>query len=51
MPQMAPMSWVTLYLFFSSIFIVTCVLNFFIFKYSPQSNYTSIKKLTTNWKW
>nr|AML26162.1 ATP synthase F0 subunit 8 [Scolytinae sp. BMNH 1274286] len=51
MPQMAPISWVTLYLFFSALFILTCILNFYNFKYSPQLKCISFKKLTSNWKW
>nr|AOY40049.1 ATP synthase F0 subunit 8 [Scolytinae sp. BMNH 1040341] len=51
MPQMAPISWITLYLFFSFLFIVTCILNFYIFKYPPQSSITQSGKTTFNWKW
>nr|AOY39672.1 ATP synthase F0 subunit 8 [Scolytinae sp. BMNH 1040080] len=51
MPQMAPISWISLYLFFTALFIMMCIFNFYTFKYSPQLKYISPKKLTFNWKW
>nr|AML25760.1 ATP synthase F0 subunit 8 [Scolytinae sp. BMNH 1274287] len=52
MPQMAPISWITLYLFFSMLFVVTCILNFYTFKYSPQlSSSSKMNKNLSHWKW
>nr|ARI44202.1 ATP synthase F0 subunit 8 [Chamaemyia juncorum] len=53
MPQMAPMSWLSLYLFFFIVFLLFNVLNYFCIFYSPSpSNKTNLK---TNkhfmWKW
>nr|AML26213.1 ATP synthase F0 subunit 8 [Scolytinae sp. BMNH 1274299] len=51
MPQMAPISWLTLYLFFSMLFLITCILNFFMFKYEPKTNTNPKKKMFYIWKW
>nr|YP_009573123.1 ATP synthase F0 subunit 8 [Macromia daimoji]QBF44103.1 ATP synthase F0 subunit 8 [Macromia daimoji] len=53
MPQMAPMSWTLLFIFFTSILLIIATLNFFI--YTPkQINMKSdfmIKKDSKAWKW
>nr|YP_010632182.1 ATP synthase F0 subunit 8 [Cybister brevis]WBP62296.1 ATP synthase F0 subunit 8 [Cybister brevis] len=53
MPQMAPMSWLLLYIFFSLIFIIINILNYYNFlKYPSQENQTiKIKTNKLNWKW
>nr|YP_010327170.1 ATP synthase F0 subunit 8 [Dryocoetes hectographus]UJG10831.1 ATP synthase F0 subunit 8 [Dryocoetes hectographus] len=51
MPQMAPISWITLYLFFSILFIVTIILNYFLFYYLPMYKTTKNKNLFLSWKW
>nr|YP_010946885.1 ATP synthase F0 subunit 8 [Sorineuchora formosana]WGO57642.1 ATP synthase F0 subunit 8 [Sorineuchora formosana] len=52
MPQMMPLSWLTLYLFFIIVFILFNTINFFI--NMPKINKTpsmkNIKK-SLNWKW
>nr|AXS65011.1 ATP synthase F0 subunit 8 [Curculionoidea sp. 12 KM-2017] len=52
MPQMSPLSWISLYWFFIIIFIITMILTYYIFTYNP------IKKMSLkspqpklNWKW
>nr|ALO70711.1 ATP synthase F0 subunit 8 [Metopsia clypeata] len=53
MPQMAPMSWLTLFIFFTMIFFMFNMINYFSFLYNkPQTiiNKKSIKTLL-NWKW
>nr|ARH54016.1 ATP synthase F0 subunit 8 [Stricticollis tobias] len=51
MPQMAPLNWLSLMIFFIFIFMLVNSLNYYSFMYSPQKK--SIKKKTTsiNWKW
>nr|YP_009142419.1 ATP synthase F0 subunit 8 [Platycnemis foliacea]AKH04371.1 ATP synthase F0 subunit 8 [Platycnemis foliacea] len=52
MPQMAPMSWLILFLFFSIMLIMFSTMNYY--HYTPmikKSEKTSFKKLTMNWKW
>nr|AXS65179.1 ATP synthase F0 subunit 8 [Coleoptera sp. 13 KM-2017] len=52
MPQMAPLNWLTLMIFFISILLMFNTLNYFSFNYLPKKNKTSEKKLKTiNWKW
>nr|AOY40010.1 ATP synthase F0 subunit 8 [Scolytinae sp. BMNH 1040265]AOY40270.1 ATP synthase F0 subunit 8 [Curculionoidea sp. 2 KM-2015] len=56
MPQMAPMNWTSLYLFFTFLFLLMMVMNFYSFLYSPSqiknmklNNKNSLKYLI--WKW
>nr|YP_009441945.1 ATP synthase F0 subunit 8 [Pityogenes bidentatus]AOY40166.1 ATP synthase F0 subunit 8 [Pityogenes bidentatus] len=55
MPQMAPMSWLTLFIFFSVLFTVTIILNFYFYLYKMNNNYyLSPKKKSLKikiWKW
>nr|AOY39542.1 ATP synthase F0 subunit 8 [Scolytinae sp. BMNH 1040075] len=51
MPQMAPISWVTLYIMFTIIFMMTCIMNYFIIIYTPVTTNTSKKEKTFSWKW
>nr|AML26035.1 ATP synthase F0 subunit 8 [Staphylinidae sp. BMNH 1274248] len=51
MPQMAPMSWLLLFIMFITVFIMFNILNYYCFMYTPKS--TLVKKTTSNlsWKW
>nr|UAV89242.1 ATP synthase F0 subunit 8 [Trithemis aurora] len=53
MPQMAPMSWIMLFMFFSIMLIMINVLNYYsfnsTFKISGSSKNLEVK--TNNWKW
>nr|YP_009485872.1 ATP synthase F0 subunit 8 [Paroster macrosturtensis]AVZ66450.1 ATP synthase F0 subunit 8 [Paroster macrosturtensis] len=52
MPQMAPMNWLFLYLFFSMMFILFNFMNFYIFLI--KKNNLTIKFMpmkSMNWKW
>nr|YP_010953302.1 ATP synthase F0 subunit 8 [Deleatidium vernale]WMQ76567.1 ATP synthase F0 subunit 8 [Deleatidium vernale] len=53
MPQMAPLSWLTLFIMFSSTLILFNVLNYFSFlPTSPSSSaHSSISTTPLNWKW
>nr|AYR05301.1 ATP synthase F0 subunit 8 [Coleoptera sp. ACP-2013] len=53
MPQMAPMSWLTLYILFILMFMLMIILNYYTFMYSPKNNnkYNKKNKIILNWKW
>nr|YP_009441841.1 ATP synthase F0 subunit 8 [Ips sexdentatus]AOY39594.1 ATP synthase F0 subunit 8 [Ips sexdentatus]AVC55946.1 ATP synthase F0 subunit 8 [Ips sexdentatus] len=54
MPQMAPMNWLTLFLFFSILFILTIFLNYFFHLFPSINLFNQQKKnnkLLKNWKW
>nr|ARH54120.1 ATP synthase F0 subunit 8 [Brachyta interrogationis] len=51
MPQMAPLNWLTLFLFFIIIFLIFNSLNYFIFLYKIKSKISSKNKILFNWKW
>nr|YP_009185830.1 ATP synthase F0 subunit 8 [Euryusa optabilis]ALO70561.1 ATP synthase F0 subunit 8 [Euryusa optabilis] len=51
MPQMAPMSWLNLFIMFTITFLIFNSLNYFSFLYPPKS--MKLMKMLTknNWKW
>nr|YP_010625187.1 ATP synthase F0 subunit 8 [Atyopsis moluccensis]WBG72626.1 ATP synthase F0 subunit 8 [Atyopsis moluccensis] len=52
MPQMAPLLWLNLFLFFSLIYILFLISNYFL--KTPQKNQASSSPATPsklNWKW
>nr|QAT19773.1 ATP synthase F0 subunit 8 [Eucryptorrhynchus scrobiculatus]QGA70742.1 ATP synthase F0 subunit 8 [Eucryptorrhynchus scrobiculatus]QGA70746.1 ATP synthase F0 subunit 8 [Eucryptorrhynchus scrobiculatus]QGA70747.1 ATP synthase F0 subunit 8 [Eucryptorrhynchus scrobiculatus]QGA70748.1 ATP synthase F0 subunit 8 [Eucryptorrhynchus scrobiculatus] len=52
MPQMAPMSWLIMYMLFTFMFILLIIFNYFTFLYLPnKKNYTILNKKKMNWKW
>nr|YP_010835953.1 ATP synthase F0 subunit 8 [Rhopalopsole subnigra]WGC89472.1 ATP synthase F0 subunit 8 [Rhopalopsole subnigra] len=52
MPQMAPISWLTLFIMFSLILLIFNFVNYFIFlPTAPKSSHTQILSPTMNWKW
>nr|QWB85886.1 ATP synthase F0 subunit 8 [Sachalinobia koltzei] len=51
MPQMAPLNWLTLFLFFSMIFFMYNSLNYFMFNYNSNKKSIFKKKILFNWKW
>nr|QIV24565.1 ATP synthase F0 subunit 8 [Phaolus metallicus] len=51
MPQMAPLNWLTLLLFFTSIFLVFNMINFFTFNYFVKKTPYKETKIQYNWKW
>nr|YP_011002192.1 ATP synthase F0 subunit 8 [Dicranoptycha shandongensis]WPO00997.1 ATP synthase F0 subunit 8 [Dicranoptycha shandongensis] len=53
MPQMAPLSWLLLFIIFSITLIIFNTLNYFHYSLSPQSTKLTftIKKPSLNWKW
>nr|ARH54497.1 ATP synthase F0 subunit 8 [Micrambe villosus] len=51
MPQMAPLSWLLLFIFFSMIFMLYNLSNFFMFLYSVKESNKSKINIKTNWQW
>nr|YP_009630383.1 ATP synthase F0 subunit 8 [Neuroperla schedingi]QBP33899.1 ATP synthase F0 subunit 8 [Neuroperla schedingi] len=52
MPQMAPISWLFLFITFSIILITFNAMNYFSFlPKSPEMTQKSIKQNPMNWKW
>nr|ARH54999.1 ATP synthase F0 subunit 8 [Dorytomus tortrix] len=51
MPQMAPLSWLSLYIFFTILFIMFVILNYFMFLYPPKTFSTKKTTKKINWKW
>nr|YP_010132032.1 ATP synthase F0 subunit 8 [Periscepsia handlirschi]QQD89766.1 ATP synthase F0 subunit 8 [Periscepsia handlirschi] len=54
MPQMAPISWLTLFILFSIIFMIFCIMNYYFFiNLTPKSNLIIkiFKDKAFNWKW
>nr|WRK67341.1 ATP synthase F0 subunit 8 [Halter nutans] len=53
MPQMSPLSWWTLMLFFVLMLIMICIMNYFIMINKPllKDNNISAKNPTLTWKW
>nr|AYW52159.1 ATP synthase F0 subunit 8 [Lamiinae sp. 4 ACP-2013] len=51
MPQMAPLNWLTLFIFFISIFFIFNIMNFYMFNYSPKEQKSKKSLITFNWKW
>nr|UEK24776.1 ATP synthase F0 subunit 8 [Neoephemera projecta] len=54
MPQMAPLSWLLLFILFSMIFMMFNILNYFCYSPSPQStlNETTLTlNPPMNWMW
>nr|AML26232.1 ATP synthase F0 subunit 8 [Scirtidae sp. BMNH 1274304] len=51
MPQMAPLNWLMLFMYFILLFLMFCIMNYSFINYSPTSS--KIKKLikNMNWKW
>nr|YP_009441893.1 ATP synthase F0 subunit 8 [Trypophloeus asperatus]AOY40101.1 ATP synthase F0 subunit 8 [Trypophloeus asperatus]QNE86053.1 ATP synthase F0 subunit 8 [Cryphalus abietis] len=52
MPQMAPLNWLTLFMYFSIIFLLTSVLLYTSFQPNQQSqSFKIFKTPNLNWKW
>nr|ARH53860.1 ATP synthase F0 subunit 8 [Epuraea guttata] len=51
MPQMAPLNWLILFIYFVSIFFMHNILNYFCFLYKIKTFKTSKKTIKYNWKW
>nr|AYW52227.1 ATP synthase F0 subunit 8 [Elateridae sp. 2 ACP-2013] len=51
MPQMAPLSWMNLFILFIMTFMILNTLNYFSFMYNNKSLKSTMKIKTINWKW
>nr|AXS65211.1 ATP synthase F0 subunit 8 [Chrysomeloidea sp. 4 KM-2017] len=51
MPQMAPINWLILFIFFSMIILIFSTINYFFFSKVPPSIMKSSKKMKFNWMW
>nr|AXS65663.1 ATP synthase F0 subunit 8 [Cucujoidea sp. 41 KM-2017] len=51
MPQMAPMNWVILFVYFIMVFMMVNVMVYFSFLYQPKQAQQNKSPLKINWKW
>nr|AOY39711.1 ATP synthase F0 subunit 8 [Scolytinae sp. BMNH 1043001] len=51
MPQMSPLQWTSLFMFFSILFMITLMINYYLFSYLPKYKKFNQLKISTNWKW
>nr|AOY39737.1 ATP synthase F0 subunit 8 [Scolytinae sp. BMNH 1043123] len=51
MPQMGPLQWTSMYMYFSLLFITTILINYYMFSYNSYSKNIKQIKIETNWKW
>nr|YP_010022263.1 ATP synthase F0 subunit 8 [Xanthochlorus tibetensis]QOL12453.1 ATP synthase F0 subunit 8 [Xanthochlorus tibetensis] len=53
MPQMAPLSWLSLYFMFTVTLILFCIVNYYMYMPSTPTSQTTSKKenISLNWKW
>nr|YP_010554831.1 ATP synthase F0 subunit 8 [Sternochetus olivieri]UYP50716.1 ATP synthase F0 subunit 8 [Sternochetus olivieri] len=51
MPQMAPMNWILLYIYFFMILIFITIFNYYMFLYKPKFKMIKSSRNITNWKW
>nr|YP_009937440.1 ATP synthase F0 subunit 8 [Trigonopterus porg]QNT26963.1 ATP synthase F0 subunit 8 [Trigonopterus porg] len=51
MPQMAPINWTLLYIFITTLFFVTIVINYFLFIYKPLHLPLNKTVKSTSWQW
>nr|ARH54172.1 ATP synthase F0 subunit 8 [Chrysomela populi] len=51
MPQMMPLNWLILFFYFTIIFLMFNIMNYYMFSYNFKT-YKKIKKnISFNWKW
>nr|AXS65382.1 ATP synthase F0 subunit 8 [Cucujoidea sp. 3 KM-2017] len=51
MPQMAPLNWLILFIYFLLIFFMVNSMVYFIFKYTPKIKTFNKKNIKYHWKW
>nr|QIJ59992.1 ATP synthase F0 subunit 8 [Agrypnus sp. YD-2019] len=51
MPQMAPLSWLNLFISFIAMFLIMSTLNYFSFSYDNSQKSSEKKTKKFNWKW
>nr|AML26236.1 ATP synthase F0 subunit 8 [Scydmaeninae sp. BMNH 1274313] len=50
LPQMSPMNWFILFMYFSILFTYFMIMNYYLMKFSIKNN-KMIKSNLINWKW
>nr|UFZ13898.1 ATP synthase F0 subunit 8 [Neochauliodes umbratus] len=52
MPQMAPLNWLILFIFFIILFIMFNIMNYFTISPNPESSSSyNLKNYSLTWKW
>nr|ALO76618.1 ATP synthase F0 subunit 8 [Lema sp. LEM01] len=51
MPQMAPLNWISLMIYFVMLLYMFNMMNYFINLFLPKKSFIKIKNLKLNWKW
>nr|YP_009073572.1 ATP synthase F0 subunit 8 [Aeolesthes oenochrous]BAP59122.1 ATP synthase F0 subunit 8 [Aeolesthes oenochrous] len=51
MPQMAPLNWLILFMFFTIIFILFNTVNYYSFMYNVKQKIPIKNTVKFNWKW
>nr|ALO70905.1 ATP synthase F0 subunit 8 [Scaphisoma boleti] len=51
MPQMMPLNWILLFMWFIMIFMIFNSMIYFNFTYNPKKSNQLIKKTIITWKW
>nr|ARH55211.1 ATP synthase F0 subunit 8 [Teredus cylindricus] len=51
MPQMAPLNWMMLFIYFSFMLLIFNSMNYFSFMYNPKFFSFKKKLFKINWKW
>nr|APX39800.1 ATP synthase F0 subunit 8 [Gonioctena aegrota] len=51
MPQMMPLNWLTLFFYFTLIFMMFNIMNYYMFLYPIKTSSTNKNYIKFNWKW
>nr|APX39207.1 ATP synthase F0 subunit 8 [Gonioctena olivacea] len=51
MPQMMPLNWLTLFFYFTMIFLMFNIINYYMFLYTTKTSSTKKINMKFNWKW
>nr|YP_009655012.1 ATP synthase F0 subunit 8 [Rhyzopertha dominica]QCI56359.1 ATP synthase F0 subunit 8 [Rhyzopertha dominica] len=51
MPQMSPLNWTTLFIFFTITLVIMSTMNFYNYKPEPLKGEKTISMSKKNWKW
>nr|AXS65833.1 ATP synthase F0 subunit 8 [Curculionoidea sp. 29 KM-2017] len=51
MPQMAPMNWLMLFIYFLILLMLLTSMNYYFYLYYPKKFINMKKNIITNWKW
>nr|YP_009387528.1 ATP synthase F0 subunit 8 [Nauphoeta cinerea]ARS88097.1 ATP synthase F0 subunit 8 [Nauphoeta cinerea]AVN67478.1 ATP synthase F0 subunit 8 [Nauphoeta cinerea] len=51
MPQMMPLSWFSLFLFFIAMLLIFSFINYYSYIHNPSTYMKSLSSSSLNWKW